>query len=189
MAARSFATGYNPRPGASEVSTRSKLLVMAAAAALLLVVAYILGIGLPAPGTDRPSTPQPSHALVSGASAPASLDAVRREAVPPRDSASDQAASPHPSEPGSTEPPRNGPGRIVISAIDAETRKPVGRFYVRAIDDVKINELHSSLGKPTLSISLLPAMYELQVGAPGYEPTALPAARVPPGETVTLDPV
>ena len=165
------------------------MLVALAAAALLLAALCVLEFGSRAPAPNVESKPQPTLASERAADALASLDTARSETIPPRESGSDPAVPAQVSVGASTTSTSTGPGQLVISAIDSDTRLPIARFYLRAVDGSKANELHSARGKTSLAISLLPGVYQLLVGAQGYEPSALPPVRVPPGETVTLDPV
>jgi hypothetical protein len=170
-------------------SRSNGLVVAAAAAALLLTIAFFLVIHGPAPSAEGGSSSPITLSEAAKEDGPLSLEAEANDATDTREALSEPSRSTEHSEVPRKEASRDGSGKLVITAIDADTRSPLDRIRVRAASGTRLADRQSDRGSARLQLTLTPDTYSVFVWSQGYEPAELPLVRVPPAETVTLDPV
>jgi hypothetical protein len=80
-------------------------------------------------------------------------------------------------------------GRLRVRAVDAETRSPVPRIRVRAMNDTRLADRSSDRDGGPVEMALTPGTYTVLVMAKGFEESFLLPRSIEAGETANLDSV
>ncbi len=80
-------------------------------------------------------------------------------------------------------------GHLRVRAVDAETRSPVPKIRVRAMNDTRLADRSSDRDGEPVDLALTPGTYSVLVMARGFEGNFLPPESIAAGEITKLDSV